>query len=195
MGCRRRRPRQAPASPVRSFADRPPAVPCARASGSGREAWSGDCRAAGGPRRSTPPRRAECSSSGSPDQITTSPRRPAARLPISPPRPTASAGREVIIANASPQLTPAAPGTLPSATRLPAYCRWLRTVARVIVVDHADRDLDPRGAHPADVRLGRGQHFEAGRQVVERRGDHPHARRGDPVGDQSSLRSRRPARS
>ena len=28
-------------------------------------------------------------------------------------------------------------------------------VARVVVVDHADRDLDPGGAHPADVRLGR----------------------------------------
>ena len=34
--------------------------------------------------------------------------------------------RELIMAKASPQLTPAAPGTLPSATRLPAYCRWLR---------------------------------------------------------------------
>ena len=49
-------------------------------------------------------------SSGSPDQMTRSARRPGARLPISPPRPIASAGRKVIIAIASPQLTPVAPG-------------------------------------------------------------------------------------
>ena len=36
-------------------------------------------------------------------------------------------GRDEIIEKASAQLKPAAPGTLASATRLPAYCRWLRT--------------------------------------------------------------------
>ena len=62
-------------------------------------------------------------SSGSPDQMTKSARRPGARLPISPPMPIASAGRDVIIASASPQLTPVAPGIFCRATRLPAYCR------------------------------------------------------------------------
>ena len=48
-------------------------------------------------------------------------------------------------------------------------------------------DLDARRPHPADVRLGRGDLLEARGQVVDRRGDHGHARRGDLVGDQPAL--------
>ena len=50
-------------------------------------------------------------SSGSPDQITISACSPDASRPICPPRPSASAGREVIIAKALPRLRPVAPGT------------------------------------------------------------------------------------
>ena len=106
-------------------------------------------------------------SSGSPAQITTSARRPGARQPISPPSPIASAGPEVIIASASPQLTPVAPGIRCSATRLPAYWRSSKQVARLVVVDHADRDIDPRRPHPADIGLGRRELLEdAGRSFT-----------------------------
>ena len=36
----------------------------------------------------------------------------------------------------------------------------LEQVAGVVVVDHPDRHLDAGGAHPADVRLGRGDLLE-----------------------------------
>ena len=119
--------------------------------------------------------------------MTTSARRPAARLPISPPMPIASAGAEVIIASASPQLTPVAPGTLREADEIAGILALVEQIAGVIVVDHADRHLDPGGAHPADVGLGRGELLEAGRQIVDRRGDDRDSGRGDPVGDRPAL--------
>ena len=100
----------------------------AAASGSGRAAWSGGCRAAGAtPSIHTASARARALERiARPDHhVAAAARRRGcrSRRPGRPPRPAAS----VIIANASPQLTPVAPGTLRSATRLPAYCRWLRT--------------------------------------------------------------------
>ena len=127
-------------------------------------------------------------SSGSPDQMTTSARRPGARLPISPPMPIASAGREVIIANASPQLTPVAPGTCCSATRLPAYWRSqnrlrvsLSSIMPIETLTPAARIRPTFDWVAAICSKRRGQ-------VVQRRGDHRNAGARDPVGDQSSLR-------
>ena len=161
--------------------------------GSGRAAWSGGSRAAGGRRRSTPLRPRCCISSGSPDQMTTSPRRPRRRLPISPPMPIASAGAEVIIASASPQLTPGRARHLAERDQIAGILALVEQIARVIVVDHADRHLDPGGAHPADVRLGRGELSNAGRQIVDRRGDHRDVRPRRSGRRRSSPRSRRPA--
>ena len=165
--------------------DMPPAGLPASASDSGRAAWSGDCRAAGARRRSTPLPASELSSSGSPDQITTSARRFGARLPIPCqarrlPRAASDHGEGFAPGDAGgPRQPPARPG-----------CRHIAAgfgVARVIIVDHPDRDLDAGGAHPADIGLGRGQHLEARRQVVQSRGDHP-AAIGDQVGNrQPSL--------
>ena len=47
--------------------------------------------------------------------------------------------------------------------------------------------MDSGGAHPADIRLGRGDLLEARRQVVHRRGDHRNSRFGDAVGDEPTL--------
>ena len=48
-------------------------------------------------------------------------------------------GRICSIAIASPQLTPVAPGTFCSATKLPAYCRWLNklrvSLSSIIPID------------------------------------------------------------
>ena len=95
--------------------------------GSGRAARSGGCAATGGRRRSRRPSTPVASSSGSPSQTTTSARRPGRSEPISSPRPTASAGAELIAAKAWLQLRPVAPGIRVKATRLPAYWVSSRT--------------------------------------------------------------------
>ena len=127
--------------------------------------------------------------------MTTSARRPGARLPISPPMPIASAGREVIIASASPQLTPGRAGNLLQADEVAGILALHEQVAGVVVVDHADRDFDAGRRIRPTFDWVAAICSKRRRQVVDRRGDHRNARAGDPVGDRASLRSRRPARS
>ena len=69
----------------------------------------------------------------------------------------------MIIANASPQRTPLAPGTFGKRDQIAGILALVEQVARVIVVDHADRDVDPGTPHPADVGLGRRELLEARR--------------------------------
>ena len=109
--------------------------------------------------------------------------------------PSASAGRDVIIANASPQRTPVAPGTSLQRDQVAGILTFVEQVARVIVVDHADRDLHAGSAHPADVRLRRRDLFEARRQIVDRRGDDRDPRGRNLVRDEPAFATRRRERS
>ena len=84
------------------------------------------------------------------------------------------------------RLAPAQPGVAGKARQADEIAGILaleELVARVVVVDHADRDADPRARHAADIGLGRGQPLERGGQIIDRRGDDRNAGAGDVVGD------------
>ena len=83
--------------------------------------------------------------------------------------PIASAGLEVIIASASPQLTPVAPGIfLPKSDEVARVLALHEQVVRFVVSDHADRDVDLRGTHSPDVRLGCRNLLERRGQIIHR---------------------------
>ena len=102
---------------------------------------------------------------------------------------------EVIIASASPQLTPVAPGMRCKRDEIAGVLALLEDVARVVVVDHPDRDLDPRAR--ASGRRSTGSRRSARTTPASRSPPRrsPALRRARSGRRRSSLRSLRRARS